>query len=187
LKPYLDACKTTLTAATCLRNFPSQTVERHNKPEVEIRSVPFSPPPKGFSFFYRGNKELLLQPMTISRTENERCLIEPSINSVRVSIKIKQADEIEIILCRKFTAFLMQRAEQFIIMRRKPTQVRLYSHPCTLSDHNSFVRDMISVSSSLMFIWKECGNISLLISLFRSLSSSPLTLSPSPLLVYGRY
>ncbi len=51
------------------------------------------------------------------------CLIEPSINSVRVSLKIKQADEIEEILCHKFTRFLMQRAEQFIIMRRKATEV----------------------------------------------------------------
>lgn len=41
---------------------------------------------------------------------------------MRVSIKIKQADEIEEILCRKFTSFLMQRAEQFIIMRRKPVE-----------------------------------------------------------------
>jgi actin related protein 2/3 complex subunit 4 len=57
--------------------------------------------------------------MIVSRTENETCLIEPSINSVRVSIKIKQADEIEEILCHKFTRFLMQRAEQFIVMRRK--------------------------------------------------------------------
>ena len=61
--------------------------------------------------------------MIISRTENERCLIESSINSVRVSIKIKQADEVEEILCHKFTSFLMQRAEQFIIMRRKATEV----------------------------------------------------------------
>ena len=74
LKPYLDAVKLTLDAALCIRNFPSRTVERHNKPEVEVR----------------GNKELLMNPMTVARTENERCLIEPSINSVRVSIKIKQ-------------------------------------------------------------------------------------------------
>jgi actin related protein 2/3 complex subunit 4 len=38
---------------------------------------------------------------------------------MRVSIRIKQADEIEEILCHKFTRFLMQRAEQFLIMRRK--------------------------------------------------------------------
>ena len=37
LKPYLDAVKSTLFAAVCIRNFPSQIVERHNKPEVEIR------------------------------------------------------------------------------------------------------------------------------------------------------
>ncbi len=35
-------------------------------------------------------------------------------------MKIKQADEIEEILCKKFTTFLMQRAEQLVIMRRKP-------------------------------------------------------------------
>lgn len=76
------------------------------------------------SCLFRGNKELLLNAVTVARTENERCLIEPSINSVRVSIKIKQADEVEVILCHKFTAFLMQRAEQFIIMRRKAVEVR---------------------------------------------------------------
>lgn len=37
LQPYLDAVRTTLTAAMCLENFASQIVERHNKPEVEAR------------------------------------------------------------------------------------------------------------------------------------------------------
>jgi len=50
-------------------------------------------------------------------------LVEPSVNSIRVSIKIKQADEIERILCHKFTRFLMQRAEGFIVLRRKPIKV----------------------------------------------------------------
>lgn len=66
------------------------------------------------------SKELLLNPVVICRNETEKCLIEPSVNSVRVSLCIKQADEIEHILCHKFSRFLMQRAEQFIIMRRKP-------------------------------------------------------------------
>jgi len=66
---------------------------------------------------------VLLNPLTISRNENERVLIEPSVNSVRVSIKIKQADEIERILCHKFTRFMMQRAESFIVLRRKPIKV----------------------------------------------------------------
>jgi len=93
-----------LTAALTLENFSSQVVERHNKPEIEV----------GVS------REVLLNPLTISRNENERVLIEPSVNSIRVSIKIKQADEIERILCHKFTRFMMQRAESFVVLRRKP-------------------------------------------------------------------
>jgi hypothetical protein len=42
---------------------------------------------------------------------------------VRISIKIKQADEIEHILVHKFTRFLTQRAEAFFILRRKPVKV----------------------------------------------------------------
>lgn len=72
----------------------------------------------------RGSKEVLLNPLIISRNENERVLIEPSVNSIRISIKIKQADEIERILCHKFTRFMMQRAENFIVLRRKPVKVR---------------------------------------------------------------
>ena len=37
LRPYLDCVRSTLDGGLCVRNFPSQTVERHNKPEVEIR------------------------------------------------------------------------------------------------------------------------------------------------------
>ncbi|KAG6583280.1 ARP2/3 complex 20 kDa subunit [Phytophthora cinnamomi] len=101
-RPYLSAIRSSLDSALCLRNFPSQTVERHNKPEVELQM----------------SKELLLNPVLICRNEQEKCLIEPSINSTRVSICIKKADEIETILSHKFNRFLMQRAEQFIIMRR---------------------------------------------------------------------
>lgn len=50
-------------------------------------------------------------------------LIEPSVNSIRLSIAIKQADEIEKILCHKFTRFMMMRAEGFVILRRKPLPV----------------------------------------------------------------
>ncbi|MGH0187259.1 UNVERIFIED_CONTAM: hypothetical protein FKN15_024261 [Acipenser sinensis] len=74
LRPYLNAVRSTLQAALCLENFSSQVVERHNKPEVEVRS----------------SKELLLQPVIISRNEKEKVLIEGSINSVRVSIAVKQ-------------------------------------------------------------------------------------------------
>ncbi|EPS40544.1 hypothetical protein H072_5606 [Dactylellina haptotyla CBS 200.50] len=106
LRPYLTCVRTSLTAALSLSNFASQTVERHNVPEIETGKSP----------------ELLLNPLTISRNENERVLIEPSVNSVRVSIRIKQADEIENILVHKFTRFLTQRAEAFFILRRKPVK-----------------------------------------------------------------
>lgn len=66
----------------------------------------------------QASKELILRPVRICRNENERCLIEPSVNSIRVSIAIKQADNIEEILTKMFTKFLTQRAEQFFIMRR---------------------------------------------------------------------
>lgn len=76
-------------------------VERHNKPEVEFGT----------------SKELLLKPITICRNEHECCLIETSINSVRISFKVKATDQLEALLNKKFMAFLMQRAEPFGIMR----------------------------------------------------------------------
>jgi len=108
LRPYLLCVRHTLTAALSLTNFASQVSERHNYPEVEAQSSP----------------EVLLNPLTVSRNENEKVLIEPSINSVRISIRIKQADEIESILVGKFARFLTQRAEAFFILRRKPVKVR---------------------------------------------------------------
>lgn len=54
------------------------------------------------------------------RSETEECLIEPSINSVRLSLRIKQADELEKLLCSKFSKFMMQRAVAFMILRRVP-------------------------------------------------------------------
>lgn len=41
LKPYLNAVKATLQAAMCIQNFESKVVERHNKPEVEVKYVFF--------------------------------------------------------------------------------------------------------------------------------------------------
>jgi actin related protein 2/3 complex subunit 4 len=40
---------------------------------------------------------------------SERVKIEASINSVRISVNIKQSDEIEEMLVRKFVSFLQQR------------------------------------------------------------------------------
>lgn len=63
----------------------------------------------------------------MSRNENERVLFEGSINSLRISIAIKQADEIEKILCKKFMRFMMMRAENFFVLRRKAVDVRLHA------------------------------------------------------------
>lgn len=104
LQPYLDCIRHSLDAALCLQNFASQIVERHNKPEIEAA----------------GSPELLLNPLVICRSEDEACMIETSVNSVRVSVRIKQADGTEEILAQKFTRFLMQRADNFVILRRKP-------------------------------------------------------------------
>jgi len=104
LSPYLTAIRRTLEASICLINFNSQVVERHNKPEIEVKN----------------SKELLLNPVIIRRNEKERVLIETSINSVRISVAIKQSDDIERILAHKFTRFMMMRADNFVILRRKP-------------------------------------------------------------------
>ncbi|KAI3613367.1 hypothetical protein CBS9595_004200 [Malassezia furfur] len=104
LRPYLECVRASLTAALTLQDFSSQVVERHNIPEIESGKTP----------------EVICAPLTISRNEHEVVLIEPSVNSVRVSIKIKQADEIEHILAHKFTRFMTQRAENFVVLRRKP-------------------------------------------------------------------
>lgn len=102
----MTAVRASLTAAICLEDFSSQLVERHNRPEIEVEP--------------NHTPELILNPMVIARNENELILIEPSVNSVRVSIKIKQVDEIEQLLVHMFTRFLTQRAEQFFILRRVP-------------------------------------------------------------------
>uniref|UniRef100_A0A7C8ZT96 Actin-related protein 2/3 complex subunit 4 n=1 Tax=Opuntia streptacantha TaxID=393608 RepID=A0A7C8ZT96_OPUST len=106
LQLYLTCIRNTLQAALCLQNFPCQEVERYNKPEVETKTSP----------------ELLLNPILICRNESEKCLIETSINSLRISLKVKQADEIENILAKKFVRFLSMRAEEFEVLRRKPVQ-----------------------------------------------------------------
>ena len=37
LKPYLNTVRATLQAAMCMQHFDSRIVERHNKPEVEVK------------------------------------------------------------------------------------------------------------------------------------------------------
>ncbi|CUI14829.1 unnamed protein product [Bodo saltans] len=101
--PYYDAIKRTLHAAICIGNFPSRVVERHNKPEVEVRA----------------NEELLLNPLLICRSEQERTLIESGTNSVRVSIAFQKSDALAELIAKKYVGFLEQRADRFMILRKK--------------------------------------------------------------------
>ncbi|KAF3322472.1 actin-related protein 2/3 complex subunit 4 isoform X2 [Carex littledalei] len=89
-------------------NFPCQEVERHNKLE-NARSMLL----KQYCIYYQYKMVL------ICRNEAEKCLIETSINSRRIRMKVKQSDELENILAKKFLRFLSMRAEAFQVLRRK--------------------------------------------------------------------
>eukprot|EP01016_Furgasonia_blochmanni_P010424 TRINITY_DN1440_c0_g1_i9.p2 TRINITY_DN1440_c0_g1~~TRINITY_DN1440_c0_g1_i9.p2 ORF type:complete len:112 (-),score=18.16 TRINITY_DN1440_c0_g1_i9:513-848(-) len=77
LASYTQAIKSTLSASLCLREFPSEIVEKHIKPEIEVYDT------------NKKAKHVISAPIVISRNEKEKCLIEGSINSVRVR-KIQQ-------------------------------------------------------------------------------------------------
>ena len=104
LASYLSAIRRTLTAALCLRNFASEEIERQNKPEIETQTT----------------KEVIAKPIIISRSATEKVMIETSINSVRVSIHVKQIDDVDRLLAKMFMRFLAQRADSFRVLRRKP-------------------------------------------------------------------
>ena len=80
-----------------LRYFPSQLVERQTHPEIE----------------FQDNPKLLMAPLLISKSEQEKCLVEASINSVRISIAIKKNQEIEVLLTHMLDRFLSLRADKF--------------------------------------------------------------------------
>lgn len=109
LEPYLDVVRKSLDASLCLSNFDSQIVERQNKPEIEMTS--YNTGSNGMT-----SNEVILNPLKITRSDMQAVLIEPSVNSVRVSIKIKQANEIEVLLTNHFTKFMTRRADIFEIL-----------------------------------------------------------------------
>ena len=104
LSAYLTTIRDTLNSALDLRCFPSQVVEKQNRPMVEVKESP----------------ELMLNTLTIARNEQEKCLIESSINSVRLSFTIKKPKEIEQLLTHLFERFISLRADKFELIRRKP-------------------------------------------------------------------
>ncbi|KAL0239332.1 hypothetical protein PCE1_005019 [Barthelona sp. PCE] len=103
---FLRTIRSTLNACIALSYFPSMNVERYTTPEVE----------------YDRNKELLGRKIVIARTPKEKVLIEPSINSLRFSVTIRQNDGLDTLLVDRFASFLMTRADQFQILRKKPVE-----------------------------------------------------------------
>jgi actin related protein 2/3 complex, subunit 4 len=100
---YAQDLADVLCRALCLRSFPCQNVERHNKPEIEFGT----------------SKELLLPPITISRPGGgETCLIEPAINSCRVSFRFKGGDALDDSLAATFYRFVCMKAEELPLLRR---------------------------------------------------------------------
>ena len=106
VQSYLKSIRDTLDAVLNLRYFPSQLVERQTHPEVE----------------FQDNPKLLMNPLVISRSDQEKTLVEASVNSVRISINIKKNQEIEELLTHMLDRFLSLRADKFLILRKKPIE-----------------------------------------------------------------
>ncbi len=103
LKPFLAILRDTLDYALNLRNFPSQIYEKINRPQVEVKE----------------SLELLNNPIIISKNEEEKIEIEPSINSVRINIVIKKHADLEELLMGIYSNYLMNRADKLHILRKK--------------------------------------------------------------------
>jgi len=106
---YLATVRDALDSSLNLRFLPSEVVERQSHPEVEFNE----------------SAKLLTTPLHICKNEMEVCLIEGSINSVRVSFSIKKND-IEHLLTHMMQRFFALRADRFKIMRRVPENPEKY-------------------------------------------------------------
>ena len=101
---YLNDIKMNLDAALNLRYFPSQMVEKQVHPEVE----------------FQDNAHLLMEPIHITKTSEECCLIESSVNSVRISIRVIKSSNLEVLLSHMLARFMQLRADKFEVLRKKP-------------------------------------------------------------------
>ncbi|KDD74755.1 ARP2/3 complex 20 kDa subunit (ARPC4) protein, partial [Helicosporidium sp. ATCC 50920] len=103
LKDYLTALEPAIRTSLCLQPFPSQYVERHDRPVIECEPE---------------SSHLRSPPITIRRSEQEACLIEPSINSTRISFRFKTTDSLERYILDSYRRFMLRRAEDLEILRR---------------------------------------------------------------------
>ena len=132
LKNYLDNLEKAFDVALCLRNFPSQMVEKHNKPEIELAAFELAlatreeeKPVKGQVVEIPQDKlskrnYKVLNPVTVARSNHEYCLIEQSINSVRISFVFKKMAPLDKLVVKKISSFFQKRAETLFILRKVP-------------------------------------------------------------------
>ena len=107
-RAYYDAVRDALESAFALESAPSRKMDGLDRPEVEYGDAP----------------ALLMPPVEITRGEASEgaCLIERAVNSARVSVRVRQVDELEEILTRAFCKSLGRRADAFEILRRVPCE-----------------------------------------------------------------
>ena len=108
--------KDAIHKSLCLTPFASLTVERHVKPEVETRYHSMS---SQSSF----TSPEMTSTETFAYSDRVSVLVESSINSARISIKVRKVDEVEELLARKYSSFLCRRADKFRVIRRQPIEV----------------------------------------------------------------
>lgn len=102
---YIDTIASELYSSFCVRDFPCQDVERRNKPEIEFGQC----------------KELLLEPHVIKlKSPPEQCLVEPSINSTRISFLFNRGDEMDDLVALALLKFLGMKADHHLLLRRTP-------------------------------------------------------------------
>jgi len=131
LQSYTQAIRTVLKSVLCLRDFPSEIVEKQTKPEIEVYDT------------IKKSKPIILNPITIARNDKEKCFIEPSINSVRLSFCFKKTDEMDTLITKKFSKFFSTRAELFDILRRKPLDKYDFSFLITNAHIEKYDREKI--------------------------------------------
>ena len=116
---FLSCVSTTLTCALCLLDIPSPIVERQNRPDIEVKEM---------------DRVAHLKPVLISLDQEQRCLIEVCVNSVRVSFVFRKADEIETVLVRKYCQFLTRATAGIMghaldVCRKKPVSAHQVGYP----------------------------------------------------------
>ena len=98
-----------------------------------------------------------MKPLVIARTEFECCMIEGSVNSVRISFLIKKGDpnkpgdSVEILLSHSLQRFFALRADRFKIFRKKPVDGYDFSFLIT-EDHLSKYKKEELINFILQFI-----------------------------------